>query len=89
MILYSKIVECLTTLESNTLNRFQRLNRVELISSYIEDLRRENKKMKEEISDLRLSLRSREADLNFLIDEYEMLHSEFDKRVKEIKYGKN
>ncbi len=87
-VLRSKIINSLTELEGNTLNRYQRLNRTDLIASYIEDLERENYELKKDNSKLKEDLISRESDLKCMFTHYDMLHKEFDLRVKEIEYGK-
>lgn len=87
-LLRSKVINSLNELESNTLNRYQRLNRTELVASYIEDLEREVYNLKRENSKLREDLISRESDLKCMFTHYDMLHKEFDLRVKEIEYGK-
>ena len=87
-ILRSKVINSLTELEGNDLNRYQRLNRTDLIASYIEDLERENYELRKDNSKLKEDLISRESDLKCMFTHYDMLHKEFDLRVKEIEYGK-
>ena len=87
-VLRSKVINSLTELEGNTLNRYQRLNRTDLIASYIEDLERENYELRKDNSKLKEDLISRESDLKCMFTHYDMLHKEFDLRVKEIEYGK-